>query len=97
MSITITFNELRALKDQLPDGSIHQIADELGLTPETVRNYFGGYNFKDGNSMGIHIEQGPDGGIVVLDDTTIFDKALKILGLESYPEIENNDSEEAIN
>ncbi len=97
MSITITFNELRALKDQLPDGSIHQIADELGLTPETVRNYFGGYNFKDGNSMGIHIEQGPDGGIVVLDDTTIFDKALKILGLESYPEIENNDIEEAIN
>lgn len=97
MSITITFNELRALKDQLPDGSIHQIADELGLTPETVRNYFGGYNFKDGNSMGIHIEQGPDGGIVVLDDTTIFDKALKILGLESYPENENNDSEETTN
>lgn len=97
MSITITFNELRALKDQLPDGSIHQIADDLGLTPETVRNYFGGYNFKDGNSMGIHIEQGPDGGIVVLDDTTIFDKALKILGLESYPEIENSNSEETTN
>ena len=92
MSITITFNELRALKDKLPDGSIHQIAEELGMKPETVRNYFGGYNYKEGKSMGVHIEQGPDGGIVVLDDTTIFDKALKILGLESYPEIANTDS-----
>ena len=36
--------------------------------------------------MGIHIEPGPDGGIVVLDDTTIFDKALEILGLSDYPE-----------
>lgn len=27
-----------------------------------------------------------NGGIVVLDDTTIFDKALKILGLTDYPE-----------
>ncbi len=94
MAITITFNELRALKDQLPDGSIHQIAEELGMKPETVRNYFGGYNFKEGKSMGVHIEQGPDGGIVVLDDTTIFDKALKILGLESYPEIAGADIED---
>ena len=88
MAITITFNELRALKDRLPDGSIHQMAQELGMTPETVRNYFGGYNFKDGKSVGIHIEPGPNGGIVVLDDTTIFDKALKILGLKEYPECE---------
>lgn len=85
MAITITFNELRALKDQLPDGSIHQIAEELGMKPETVRNYFGGHNYKEGKSVGIHIEPGPGGGIVVLDDTTIFDKALKILGLEEYP------------
>lgn len=27
----------------------------------------------------MHIEPGPDGGIVVLDDTTIYDKALAIL------------------
>ena len=86
MARTITFNELRDLKDKLPDGSIHQIAAELDMKPETVRNYFGGYNYKEGKSVGIHIEPGPNGGIVVLDDTTIFDKALKILGLDDYPE-----------
>ena len=88
MARTITFNALRALKDRLPDGSIHQIATELGMTPETVRNYFGGYDYKNGKSVGIHIEPGPDGGVVMLDDTTIFDKALKILGLKDYPESE---------
>ena len=90
MARTITFNELRELKDKLPDGSIHQIAAELDMKPETVRNYFGGYNFKEGKSVGIHIEPGPNGGIVVLDDTTIFDKALKILGLDNYPEPEHH-------
>ena len=30
-------------------------------------------------SCGIHIEPGPDGGLVVLDDTTIFERALQIL------------------
>lgn len=86
MARTISFNDLRDLKDKLPDGSIRQIATELEMKPETVRNYFGGYNYKEGRSAGIHIEPGPDGGIVVLDDTTIFDKALKILGLSDYPE-----------
>ena len=58
MTKTITFNELRRIKDRLPDGSTHRIADELGLSVETVRNYFGGYNYKDGKSCGIHIEPG---------------------------------------
>ena len=75
----ITFNELRKIKDSLPDGSTHRIADELGLSVETVRNYFGGQNFQDGKSCGVHIEPGPDGGLVVLDDTTIFDRAMQIL------------------
>ena len=79
MTKTITFNELRRLKDSLPDGSTHRIADELGISVETVRNYFGGHNFKDGKSCGIHIEPGPDGGLVVLDDTTIVERALQIL------------------
>ena len=32
MTKTITFNELRTIKDGLPDGSTHRIADELGLS-----------------------------------------------------------------
>lgn len=79
MTKTITFNELRRIKDSLPDGTSHRIADELGITVETVRNYFGGQNFRDGKSCGIHLEPGPDGGLVVLDDTTIFDRAMQIL------------------
>ncbi len=80
MTKTITFNELRRIKDTLPDGSMHSIADELGLKVETIRNYFGGHNYKDGNGCGVHIEPGPDGGIVHLDDTTILDIALRLIG-----------------
>lgn len=79
MTKTITFNELRKIKDNLPTGSMQRIADELGLDAETVRNYFGGQNFKEGDSCGFHIEPGPDGGLVVLDDTTILDAACRIL------------------
>ena len=56
MTRTITFNELRSIKDRLPDGTIHRIAEDLGVTVETVRNYFGGENYKDGKSCGLHIE-----------------------------------------
>ncbi len=80
--MTLTFNELRKIKDSLPDGSMHSIAEELGLTVETVRNYFGGANFRRGEVVGIHYEQGPDGGVVKIDDTTIFDAAQRILAKE---------------
>ena len=76
---TITFNELRRIKNSLPSGSMHRIADELNMTVETVRNFFGGHNFKNGKSVGIHLEPGPDGGLVMLDDTTVLEKALQIL------------------
>jgi hypothetical protein len=76
---TITFNELRKIKDSLPDGSMHRIADELGLHVDTVRNFFGGNHFKSGKSVGIHWEPGPDGGLVMLDDTTVLERALTIL------------------
>ena len=79
---TITFNVLRRIKDSLPSGSMQRIADELGLDVDTVRNYFGGTHYKtgEGKPSGLHIEQGPDGGVVMLDDTTILDKALALLG-----------------
>lgn len=77
--MVITFNELRRIKDQLPSGSSQRIADELGIDVETVRNYFGGKHFDAKETVGIHIEQGPDGGIVTLDDTTILDAANRIL------------------
>ena len=76
----ITFNELRRIKNSLPEGSAHKIADELGVTVDTVRNYFGGTNYEKGETAGLHIEQGPDGGIVLLDDDTILNKAKTILG-----------------
>ena len=75
MAKIITFNELRKIKDQLPSGSMRIIADKLDLNEETVRNYFGGRNFEKGQSMGVHFEQGPGGGIVSIDDTTILDMA----------------------
>jgi len=75
----ITFNELRKIKDSLPDGSVHKIAEELNLTVETVRNYFGGSNYDQGEAMGLIIEQGPDGGIVDIADETILNKAKEML------------------
>ena len=79
MARTLTFSQLRKIKDQLPDGSIRKIADKLDLEEETVRNYFGGWNFDRGQSAGIHIEKGPEGGIVTIEDTTILDLAESML------------------
>ncbi len=76
--MVITFNELRRIKDKLPSGSTQRIADELGIDTDTVRNYFGGSHFSS-PPAGVHFEKGPDGGIVTLDDTTIYDAAQRIL------------------
>ena len=84
MSKVISFNELRRLKDSLPNGAMQEIADKLSLDVETVRNYFGGQNFKDGGAIGVHLEAGPDGGLVTLDDTTIFDIEPEIIMEPSY-------------
>ena len=79
MARTITFNELLKIKDLLPSGSMKKIADKLDLNEETVRNYFGGTNFDKGETVGVHFEQGPGGGIVKFDDTTILDLALQMI------------------
>ena len=74
--MVITFNELRRIKDKLPSGSSQRIADEVGVSVDEVRNYFGG---EGGAPVGIHIEKGPDGGVVTLDDSAILDCALRII------------------
>ena len=74
----ITFNELRRTKDRLPAGSMQRIATELGIEADAVRNYFGGAHEAAGG-MGVHLEPGPDGGIVTLDDDTIFETAMRII------------------
>ena len=79
MTKTITFNALRRITDALPSGSMAKIANELGLQKETVKNYFGGTDYKEGQSVGLHIEPGPDGGIVQLDDTSILEVAQRML------------------
>ena len=86
MPKTITFNELRRIKASLPEGSTHVIAEKMNLSVQTVRNYFGGSNYDFGIHMGVHIEPGPDGGIVVLDDPTILDMALEILENQKFKE-----------
>lgn len=79
MTKVIKFSELRRIKDSLPDGSVRQIAEKLEVPIETVWNYFGGYSYEKGQSCGVHIEPGPDGGYVSLDDTTILDMAMEML------------------
>ena len=84
MTNKITFNELRKIKDSLPDGSIRQLAKEFDVEVETVRNYFGGANYEKGKTVGIHMEPGPDGGIVLLDDSAILDRAREIIEEHSH-------------
>lgn len=84
--MNITFNDLRKLKDELPDGAMNKIATKLGFTEERVRNYFGGSHFDSGSVPDMHIEQGPNGGIVQLEDTRILDAAREMLQSEKEEE-----------
>jgi len=78
--MNITFEELRRIKHALPTGSIARIAQELDIDEQTVRNYFGAHNYQEGQIVEWHLEPGPNGGIVHLEDTTILERAKEILG-----------------
>ena len=76
----ITFNELRKIKHSLPTGSVKRIAEQLKTDEQAIRNYFGAKKYdNNGEIVGKHIQPGPDGGIVHLEDTIILDAAKKIL------------------
>lgn len=77
--MNITFDELRKVKHALPTGSVSKIAQELSIEEQTVRNYFGAKKFVNGQVVGCHIEPGPNGGVVHLDDDTIFKIAKRII------------------
>ncbi len=77
--MNISFEELRRIKHSLPTGSVSRIAKELNIEEQTVRNYFGAKKFENGQIVSNHIQPGPNGGIVHLEDTTILDMAKKIL------------------
>lgn len=77
--MNITFEELRAIKHKLPTGSVSRIANELQIDEQTVRNYFGANKYERGDFTGKHIQPGPKGGIVSLQDTTILEVAQRIL------------------
>lgn len=70
-----TFNKLREVKDSLPHGSMDTIAAELGISADDVRDFFRG---DASGESGYHMEPGPDGGIVSLDNTRILEVALRI-------------------
>ena len=81
--MNITYEKLREIKHKLPTGSIKKIAAQLNLEEQTVRNYFGAKKYNDGEVAGVHIQPGPDGGIVHLDDSRIIDLAMSMIGSES--------------
>lgn len=77
--MNISWKELREIKHKMPSGSVSRIADELGINEQTVRNYFGANKFEEGSLTGKHIQPGPNGGVVSLQDTTILELARQII------------------
>ncbi|MEP7266710.1 MAG: DNA-binding protein [Saprospiraceae bacterium] len=79
----ITFDELRQIKHMLPTGGVSKIAHELNLDEQTVRNYFGAKKYVDGKIVDQHIQPGPDGGVVELEDLSILQKAKELIGMQN--------------
>lgn len=74
--MNITLDELRTIKHNLPAGGIKRIADQLNIDEQTVRNYFGAHHLEN---SGNHIQPGPNGGIVHIEDETILNLAKQII------------------
>ncbi len=77
--MNITMEELRKIKHALPTGSVSRIASELKVEEQTVRNYFGANKFGSGDVVDRHVQPGPKGGIVHLEDEAILQAALRII------------------
>jgi hypothetical protein len=77
--MNLSFNELRRVKHELPAGSISRLAQEFSMSEDQVRNYFGGGHNTPGEVPGYHLESGYGGGVVHLEDTSIFDRALQMI------------------
>ncbi len=76
----ITFEELRKIKHQLPTGSISKIAEELALPEQTVRNYFGAKKYEEGGAVvDIHVQPGPSGGVIEIDNPEIIELAKNMI------------------
>ncbi len=77
--MNITMEELRRIKHTLPTGSVSRIANELNISEQTVRNYFGANKLETGDVVDRHVQPGPRGGIVHLEDEAILKAALRII------------------
>ncbi len=77
--MNVTFEELRRVKHALPTGSIAQLAQEFNMEEEAIRNYFGGGHYKQGQVAEFHLESGYGGGVVHLEDTAIYDRAMAMI------------------
>ncbi len=77
--MNITFEELRQIKHELPKGGVKKLSQLLNINEQTVRNYFGATDTKEGQISDLHKQPGPNGGIVHLEDTTILELAKKMI------------------
>ncbi|MBT8232292.1 MAG: DNA-binding protein [Saprospiraceae bacterium] len=75
----ITYDELRTIKHRLPTGSISRIAKTLQVEEQSVRNYFGANKYSSDDIIGRHIQPGPKGGVVHIENTEIIELARQII------------------
>jgi len=75
----ITFEELRNIKHNLPTGSVKQIAQQLNIQEQSVRNYFGANKMASQSTIGWHKQAGPNGGILKIEDPTILNLAKQLI------------------